>query len=151
EPCRRGGCARALCDGPWRPRTRQRLRVRPGRGARHTARAGAREVRLLCAAAFAASSVAGLSAQASATSAEPAVRVRPFVLATEQRFAARQTFDATFGSRTAPFFGGGVEFATRRGLFVDVTLSRMSKTGQRAFINNGEAFQLGIPLKVTVT
>jgi opacity protein-like surface antigen len=77
--------------------------------------------------------------------------VRPFVLATEQRFAAGRTFDATFGSRLAPFFGGGVEVVTRRGLFADVTVSRLDKTGQRAFVNNGEVFQLGIPLKVTVT
>ena len=107
----------------------------------------------MCAAALAVCSVARLSAQtaSAATPTEPAVRLRPFVLATEQRFTAGTTFNATLGSRNAPFFGGGVEVVLRRGVFVDATVSHLGKTGQRSFVNNGEIFQLGIPLKVTMT
>jgi hypothetical protein len=82
---------------------------------------------------------------------EPAVGVRGFALATEQRFAAGTTFNATLGSRSAPFFGGGVEVVLRRGLFVDAAVSHLDKAGQRAFVNNGEVFQLGIPVKITLT
>jgi opacity protein-like surface antigen len=98
-------------------------------------------------------SIARLSGQtaSAATPTEPAVRLRAFVLATEQRFAAGTTFNATLGSRNAPFFGGGLEVVMRRGLFVDATVSHLDKTGQRAFVNNGQIFQLGIPLEVTLT
>jgi hypothetical protein len=37
------------------------------------------------------------------------------------------------------------------GLFADLAISRFNKTGQRAFIFNGQVFQLGIPLTATVT
>ena len=38
----------------------------------------------------------------------PSLSIRPFVMATEQAFAATTTFDAVFGRSRAPFFGGGV-------------------------------------------
>jgi hypothetical protein len=111
-------------------------------------------VKLVFVAAFTACSVARLSAQASPVKPAdrpPAVEFRPFVLATAQRFAARTTFNAAFGSPSAAFFGGGLQVATRSGLFVDLAVTHLSKTGQRAFVNNGEIFQLGIPLQVTIT
>jgi len=73
------------------------------------------------------------------------------VLATAERFAAGTTFNAAFGSRTAAFYGGGLQIATRRGVFVDLSASHISRTGQRAFVSNGEIFQLGIPLKISLT
>ena len=79
------------------------------------------------------------------------VDVHPFVLVTDQRFAASKTFDATFGSAAEPFWGGGVDVVFRKKYFVDFAVSHMSKTGQRAFVNNGEVFGLGIPLHVTST
>jgi len=109
---------------------------------------------LFRAAALTACSIAQLSAQTSparAANRPPAVELRPFVLATVQRFAAGTTFDATLGSRNAPFYGGGLQVATRRGLFADLAVSHLGKTGQRAFVSNGEIFQLGIPLKITIT
>ena len=100
-------------------------------------------------------SVARLSAQPSAPGTSPdrppAVQVRPFVLAAEQRFAAATTFNAAFGSRLAPFYGGGVQVATRRGFYVDLAASHLDRPGQRAFVSNGEVFQLGIPLKISLT
>lgn len=79
------------------------------------------------------------------------VDVRPYVQASEQRFTAQQTFNATFQSSAAPFWGGGVDVVLRKRFFVDVAVSRVSKTGQRAFINNGDVFRLGIPLRISVT
>ena len=112
-------------------------------------------MRLLYAAALTACSVVSASAQspppAPSATRPPAFAFRAFGLATVERFTAGTTFNATLGSRVAPFFGGGVELATSRGIFVDLTVSRMSKDGQRAFVNNGEIFQLGIPLRVRLT
>src|SRR5713226_6234191 len=81
----------------------------------------------------------------------PGPSLRLFGLASEQQFAAQDTFNATFGSSRGAFWGGGIEVVLRDGIFVDLAVSRFQKTGQRAFINNGQAFGLGIPLTVTVT
>jgi opacity protein-like surface antigen len=80
----------------------------------------------------------------------PALSIRPFFVATDQNDAAKTTFNAAFGRSVEPFFGGGVQLALRNGLFVEVGVSRFRKTGQRAFINNGQTFQLVIPLTATV-
>src|SRR5450631_3537043 len=82
---------------------------------------------------------------------EPSIALRPFFLATGQRFSASQTFNAVFGQSVEPFFGGGLELAFRNGLYVDLTASRFKKTGTRAFLSNGQAFSLGIPLTATET
>ena len=79
------------------------------------------------------------------------IDAHPFLLATDQRFAAQTTFNAVFGSAAESFWGGGVDVVIRRKYYVDLAISRMSKTGQRAFINNGQAFSLGIPVRVTLT
>jgi hypothetical protein len=81
----------------------------------------------------------------------PAISLRPFVLFSEQRFAAQQSFDAVFGQTVQPFFGGGLSAAFANGVFVDVAVSRFKKTGQRAFFFEGQSFPLGIPLTVTET
>ena len=44
------------------------------------------------------------------------------------------------------FLGGGLDLAFRNGIFVDLTVSRFSSDGQRAFLFNGQSFGLGIPL-----
>jgi hypothetical protein len=82
---------------------------------------------------------------------EPAISLRPFFLATGQRFSASQTFDATFGQSVEPFFGGGIELAFREGLYLDLAASHFKKTGTRAFLFNGQVFSLGIPLTATET
>lgn len=81
----------------------------------------------------------------------PRLSLRPYFLVTGEELSARNTFDAAFGSAFQPFFGAGVELATRRGWFVDVAASRFSKDGHRAFFFNNQAFDLGIPLTSTVT
>src|SRR5262249_8693496 len=68
-----------------------------------------------------------------------------------ERFAAATTFDATLGSTFQPFWGGGVEINTRRNVFIDITATRLSRTGQQAFVNDGQVFRLPISLHASLT
>ena len=82
---------------------------------------------------------------------EPIVSLRGFVVGTEQQFFAKTTFNAVFGRAAQPFWGGGAQLVFRHGVSVEVSGSQFKKTGQRAFVSNGEAFRLGIPLTATIT
>ena len=81
----------------------------------------------------------------------PAWSIRPFVVATEQSFAAIDTFDAAFGKTYGPFFGGGVQVVYHDSFFVEASLSRFQQTGERAYLSGGKTFKLGIPLTATIT
>jgi outer membrane protein W len=81
----------------------------------------------------------------------PKLSLRPFFVVTDEQFKAKTTFDAAFGQSMGPFFGAGAQLALRNGLFVEVSASRFQKSGQRAFVSNGQTFQLGIPLTATLT
>jgi len=81
----------------------------------------------------------------------PSVSLRPFLLLSGERFSAHDTFNAVFGQSFELLWGGGLQLVFKKGIYVDVTASRFSKTGQRAFIFNGESFPLGIPLVATLT
>jgi hypothetical protein len=76
---------------------------------------------------------------------------RGFFVATEQSFAAKTTFDAAFGSSTQPFFGGGVQITSLSGFYIEFGVTQFKRTGQRAFVDNGQTFPLGIPLTATIT
>jgi hypothetical protein len=102
---------------------------------------------LMCAVAVAAPAFAQARRPVSSLNDQPKISLRPFFLATEQRFSARKTFETVFGKSAQPFWGGGLSVAFRNGFYVDVTASRFKKTGQRAFFFEGQ----GIPLTVTVT
>jgi len=83
--------------------------------------------------------------------ATPRISFRPFVMATGERLAAKNTFEAVLGQSFEPFWGAGLQLALRDGLFVEVSASRFKKTGQRAFRVNNQNFGLGIPLTATIT
>ena len=83
--------------------------------------------------------------------APPPISFRPFVMVTGDRLAAKTTFKAVFGQAFEPFWGAGLQLALRDGLFVEVSTSRFSKTGQRAFRASNQTFGLGIPLTATIT
>ena len=68
-----------------------------------------------------------ISEPAAAQDEAPALAIRPFVLASEQVFAARETFEAAFGQSIQPFYGGGLTLVSRDGLYVDLTASRFRK------------------------
>jgi opacity protein-like surface antigen len=93
-----------------------------------------------------------LAAPAAAqTQDPPELSIRPFALGTIESFAAADTFDAVFGRTYQPFLGGGVQLVSAEGYYLELAASRFKKTGQRAFISNGQKFQLGIPLTATIT
>lgn len=81
----------------------------------------------------------------------PPISFRPFVLGTEESFAAIDTFDAVFGHSYAPFFGGGLQVVFHDGFYVELGASRFKQTGQRAFRSGGQSFRLVIPLTATIT
>ena len=81
----------------------------------------------------------------------PGLSLRPFLLVSGERFAARRTFEAAFGNRHLPLWGGGLELVFRGDIFVDLTASRLQKSGQRAFLTDTAFYRLGIPLSVTMT
>ncbi len=66
-------------------------------------------------------------------------------------FAASDTFDAVLGSSTGVFYGGGVEVVFPGRYFFNVRLSRVKKSGERVFVDEGEVFPLGIPVDVGIT
>jgi opacity protein-like surface antigen len=81
----------------------------------------------------------------------PGVSFRPFFLASAAQPAARQTFEAVFDQPLQRFWGGGVQVAFGGGLYVEVGASRFEQSGQRAFVFDGQAFKLGIPLTARIT
>jgi hypothetical protein len=94
----------------------------------------------------------GLALSAPAAAQDPpALSIRPFVLATEQSFAAKETFKGAFDTDRAPFFGGGVQVVLWDRFVAEVGASRFKKTGERAFRSGGTTYRLGIPLTATIT
>jgi len=82
---------------------------------------------------------------------ERPVTARVLFLVTGEQMSAKTSFDATFGQSFEPFFGGGVNLLFRHGLWVEASASHFGKTGQRAFLTQGQTFRLGIPLTVSIT
>ena len=80
------------------------------------------------------------------------IGVRAFGHLEWQSMAAKDTFEAITGKTRLGGFGAGVEVQqVWRRLFARVSLSRMSKTGERVFVFENEVFPLGIPLELTLT
>jgi hypothetical protein len=96
-------------------------------------------------------SIVGLLLAAVAPAAAQELSFRPFVMFTEQQFAASQTFEATFGEARQVFWGGGLSLVQDDGYYLDLTASRFKQTGTRAFFFNGSAFSTNIPQTVTIT
>ena len=65
--------------------------------------------------------------------------------------AAADSFDAVAGTSRALNIGGGVAATLWKGLFVDVSASRITIDGERVFVDQGTVFPLNIPLEVTMT
>src|SRR5262249_4117034 len=139
---------------------RRFLRIWPRRCAGGASRLGGGEMRTvtLCALALSLSAAAAAqppgdrrrpAATASADDAPP-VSLRRLVMGAEQAFAAADTFDAVFGRSRQPFFGGGVQMVMNGRFFVEVGASRFKKDGERAFINDGQTFRLGLPLTAEI-
>ena len=79
-------------------------------------------------------------------------RGRLFIHFEGQAVAAKDSFDAVTGSSTIMGFGAGLEVQNVwRGLFLRGAISRLSATGERVFVYEGEVFRLGVPLDITMT
>ena len=96
--------------------------------------------------------IAGLALAAPVSAQdEPSLSIRPFFLVTDQSFAAVDSFDAVFGKTYFPFFGGGGQVVFNGTYYVEVSASRFSQNGERAYFSSGTASKLGIPLTATIT
>jgi opacity protein-like surface antigen len=67
------------------------------------------------------------------------------------QFAAQKTFEAVLGQAAGKFFGGGAEVRIRNGLFLNASVERFTKTGERVFVADQQVFRLGIPDTITLT
>ena len=70
------------------------------------------------------------------------------------RFTAAETFNATLGSSSGTFFGGGVEVVLPQGWlpnFFNVRISHFGKSGERVFVDGSDVFPLGIDMDVAIT
>jgi hypothetical protein len=78
-----------------------------------------------------------------------------FGIAASRWLSATKSFDAVLGTSSGREIGGGGEVALVRGrlkgVFARVDVSRFSEHGQRVFVFQGEVFELGIPMTVTLT
>jgi len=86
-------------------------------------------------------------------SPEPnALGVRAFGTVDINALTAQNSFNAVLGTSRVTAFGGGVDVLNIwRGLFLRAAVSTTSKTGSRAFVANGQAVSLNIPLTVSMT
>jgi opacity protein-like surface antigen len=81
----------------------------------------------------------------------PGLRWRLFGSAAFEQFQAKESFDAVFGSPSAPVFGGGFDVLVGRHLFVQADAGFVRRTGERVFVFEGEVFPLGIDEKMQLT
>jgi opacity protein-like surface antigen len=65
-------------------------------------------------------------------------------------FTAADSFKAIFDTSGGLFYGGGAQ-AYFGPIYVDVGVSRFKKTGERAFVFEGDVFHVGIPDRITMT
>jgi opacity protein-like surface antigen len=81
---------------------------------------------------------------------EPAFTLRGFGQVGILGFAARQSFAAVTGASYGTVWGAGVKLRFQKGMYLQGSLERYEKTGERVFVFNGQIFSLGIPDTVTV-
>jgi hypothetical protein len=69
--------------------------------------------------------------------------------------AAHRSFDAILDTHSGTIVGGGADLTFRRGplrgVFARVDISRFEESGQRVFVFEGNLFELGIPVTITLT
>ncbi len=92
--------------------------------------------------------VLGLLAGPRAVSAQSASG-RAYVTFGTLAMTASETFDAVADTSRMPVVGVGGAVSWR-GVFVDVAVSKGTLDGQRVFVLDGEVFDLGIPLEISV-
>jgi hypothetical protein len=90
--------------------------------------------------------------RAAGSSVSERIGVRAYATVDLNRLAAQKSFDAVLGTSQLTGFGGGADLLNVwKTLFVRVSASRISKGGSRAFVFNGQAVSLGVPMTVQMT
>lgn len=93
----------------------------------------------------------GTSAPASAPRRQaPRVGIRGYGEGQYTWFTAADSFKAILDTSGGVFYGGGAQVYFGP-IYVDVGTSRFEKTGERAFVFEGDVFRLGIPDRITMT
>src|SRR5688500_12729789 len=97
-------------------------------------------------------SAAPVWAQANDPLASDEFRSRLFIHFVGQAMTAKESFETVTGTSTMTGLGAGLEVKNIwRRLFLRGAISRLSKTGERVFVFEGEVFRLGVPLEITMT
>jgi opacity protein-like surface antigen len=82
----------------------------------------------------------------------PTLEIGGYAMVGLMNFTAADSFDVILGSPSGMIFGGGARVGLPLGgLFVDVGAWQFRGEGERAFVFQGEEFDLGIPVEITVT
>ncbi len=76
--------------------------------------------------------------------------IRPYIVGAGEVFVARRTFDATFASPVQPFVGGGAQFRLFERFYAEATVSAWQWEGERAYVANGQVYNLGVPFTATL-
>jgi hypothetical protein len=84
-------------------------------------------------------------------SSGPSIGLRGYAVVDAQTMAASDSFKAVFGSAQTTAAGGGAEIDIWKHVFLRFAVSRAKETGMRVFVDDGEVFDLGIPLTATFT
>lgn len=82
--------------------------------------------------------------------AAPRFGIRGYGEAAYQWFTAADSFKAILDTSGGLFYGGGAQVYVGP-IYVDVGVSRFEKTGERAFVFEGDVFRVGIPDRITMT
>jgi len=92
------------------------------------------------------------AAEAAAPSHPPPPRfgIRGYGEGAYQWFTANDSFKAIFDTPGGFFYGGGAQVYFGP-IYVDVGVSRFEKTGERAFVFEGDVHRVGIPDRITMT
>ena len=85
------------------------------------------------------------------STARSRVTLRGFGEAGVTVFSATQSFKAILGRPSGLVLGGGVELGLPKHLILSVAATRFRRTGHRAFVFEGEVFELDVPTTITVT
>lgn len=94
--------------------------------------------------------VVALAALAPPPALAQSIGIRGYASFGIARLAATDTFEAVADTTQQPVFGGGVQVTNIwRGIFADVGVAQIETIeGERVFVDDGEVFELDIPLEV---
>ena len=106
---------------------------------------------ILACAMLAAASVPAAAQTYTPPSHGPSIGLRAYGVIDTTTMAATDSFKASFGTAQTTGVGGGAELDVWKHLFLRFAVSRSKQDGTRVFVDNGQVFDLNIPMSVTMT